>query len=433
MTFRPVVLALLIWHGPLLAAAPPDRAEDAVLRLDALLQQAVARNPTIRATQARWKAALQKRPQAVALPDPQLELMPYLTKMAEEEEEWGVQVSQMIPHPRRRAIAGRIADKEARAAYLKHQIAVRNAIADTKEAFVELYYIDRAQVVTREVSKLYARYAGLAAGGVDAGGPRLPETFRAEAQRSQLGYDLVLLQQMRDAETARLQAAVGSPELAVTATEELGEVPERLPEKAALERTAEAHNQELAAAGVEVERAQDQVVQARLVRTPDFSLGAQFMKTGGQDLPGGDPTRDPLRLNVGVTLPIWGDKNRAVVAEAREGEKAARSERDAQLLSLRADLARTYFALANAHRLVRLYRDSLIPQSRQAMQSAETLHRTGAASILSVIETTVTFHNFELARLRATADFFQNVAKLERLIGTALVIESGAPAKEVEE
>lgn len=416
MVFRTIVLILSAWLGAALLCAQERR-----LRLDDLLRLAAARNPTLRATQARWKAAQQKRPQAVALPDPQLELMPYLTRMADEEEEWGVQVSQMIPHPRRRAIAGKIADKEARAAYLKHQIAVRNAIADTKAAFLELYYIDRAQVVTREVSRLYDRYAGLAAGSV--GGPRLPETFRAEAQRSQLGYDLVLLQQMRDAEVARLRAATGSPQLAVTTTAEIGEIPARLPEVAVLERTAEAHNQELAAAGVELERARDQVAQARLVRTPDFSLGAQFMKTGGQDAPGGDPTRDPLRLNLGVTLPLWGDKNRAVIAEARESEEAARSEREAQLLSLRADLARTYFALANAHRLVRLYRDSLIPQSRQAIQSAEALHRTGAASILALIEATVNFHNFELARLRATVDFFQNVAKLERLIGTALVME----------
>lgn len=413
-SFASALLLVLLWQ--------PVRAQEGSLRLDELLQGAATRNPSVRATRSRWRAAQQKRPQAVALPDPQLDLMPYLRKMAEEEEEWGVQVTQMIPHPRRRSIAGRIADKEARVAYFKHEIALRNAIADTKEAFFEVYYIDRAKAVTTQVAKLYERYAALAAGGIEPGGARLPENFRAEAQRGQLGYDLVLLTQMRDAESARLRAATGSPDLVVGGPEEVGVIPERLPEKDALERLAVAHNQELATAGVELERARDQVQQARLVRTPDFSVGAQFMKTGGDDLPGGDPTRDPLRLNLGVTLPLWGDKNRAVIAEAREGEEAARAERDAQLLTLRADLARTYFSLANAHRLVRLYRDSLIPQSRQALQSAETLHRTGAASMLSVIETTVTFNNFELARLRATADFFQNVAKLERLIGTALVI-----------
>lgn len=409
------------------------RAQDAALSLDALLRRAVLRNPAIRVTEARWRAALAKRPQAIALPDPQLELMPYLVKMEEADEEWGVQLTQMIPHPRRRSIAGRIADKEARAAYLRSQIAVRNVIADTKESFAELYYIDRARTVTGEVTGLYDRYAALAAGGIEPGGPRLPETFRAEAQRSQLGYDLVLLARMRDAEVARLRAATGSPDLAVAAVEELGEVPARLPELASLEVSAGANNQELAAAGVEIERARDQVAQARLSRAPDFSVGAQFMKTGGEGMPEGDPTRDPLRLNLGVTLPIWGVKNRAIIAEAREGEVAARAERESQWLSLKSDLARAYFGLTNAHRLVRLYRDSLIPQSRQALQSAEALHRAGGASMLSVIETTVTFHNFELARLRASADFFQNMAKLERLIGTALVIEPAPAAKEVEE
>ncbi len=421
-------LPFVMWLGFGLALPAVCGAAETPVRLDTLLRQAAARNPTVRATLARWKAALNKRPKVVALPDPQLDLMPYVTKMADEEDEWGVQLSQMIPHPRRRSIAGRIADKEARVAYLKHQIALRNAIAETKDAYVELYYIDRARIVTGEVAKLYDRYAALAVGGIEPGGPRLPETFRAEAQRSQLGYDLVLLEQMRDAESARLRSATGVPELVVTVTEEVGVVPERLPLLKALERAAEAQNQELAAAGVEVQRARDQVAQARLSSVPDFALGAQFMKTGGESFPGGDPTRDPLRLNFGVTLPLWGAKNRAIIAEAREGVAAAQSDRDAQSLALKADLARAYFGLSNSHRLVRLYRDTLIRQSRQAMSSAEALHRSGAASILSVIETTVTFHNFELARLRATADFFQNAAQLERLIGTALVVESPSAA-----
>lgn len=414
----------------LLTGAPPLLGgHDARLSLASLVATLEAQNPSVNSAAARWRAALKKRPQAVSLPDPRVEFMPFLRQMAEEEEKWILGTRLDIPHPRKRAVAGRIADREADVARLKFEMALRDAIAELKEVYFELYYIDRAMGVTAEVRKLYDRYAALAAGGVEPGGPRLPETFRAEAQRAQLDYDLVLLRQMRDTEAARLRAAAGLERgTPIGVTQEAHEPSGHLPRLEVLDRLVRAHSQELAAAGAEVERAREKVVEARLVRKPDFMVGAMYMRTGGQDLQEGDPTRDPIRLDLGVTLPIWDRKNRAVIDEARELEAAARTDLRAQDLKIDADLARAYFALSNSARLVVLYRNTLIPQSRQALQSAETLHRTGAASMLAVLETAATFHNFELARLRATADFYQNLARLERVVGTALVLPRPAAA-----
>jgi outer membrane protein TolC len=116
---------------------------------------------------------------------------------------------------------------------------------------------------------------------------------------------------------------------------------------------------------------------------------------------------------------MWFGKYRAMAREAQALEAAANSEAEAVRLQLRADLAKACFSLNNSSRLVRLYRETLLPQARQALQSAEELYRKGEADLAGVLETTATVHNFELARLRATADFYQNVARLEKLLGTA--------------
>jgi outer membrane protein TolC len=108
-------------------------------------------------------------------------------------------------------------------------------------------------------------------------------------------------------------------------------------------------------------------------------------------------------------------------------EHAAHATREQTGLQLRADLAKAYFSLSNSSRLVRLYRDTLIPQARQALQSAEELHRKGEMNLSGLLETTATVHNFELARLRATADYYQNVARIERLLGTAFELQPAAP------
>jgi outer membrane protein TolC len=189
-----------------------------------------------------------------------------------------------------------------------------------------------------------------------------------------------------------------------------------------LQEIAAAHNQELLAAGVELERAQYEVKQAHRAPIPDFMIGAVYA-----------PLRENLREQMGVnnahgitagfSIPLWVPKYRALAREAAENEQAASAEREAQGLKVRADLAKAYFNLSNSARLVKLYRQTLLPQARQALQSAEELYRKGDASLAGVLETTATLHNFELARLRATADFYQNVARLERTLGTAMQLQ----------
>jgi outer membrane protein TolC len=374
----------------------------------------------VEAARRRWVAASYKRPQMVALPDPKLAYTYFARQMAREEEQWELGVSQELPYPGKLRLAGKIADTEAESAYLQYQIALRNALAEAKEVYWELYYIDRAQQITAEIETLYTRYAALAVGGTDVAQPKLPERFRAESQRTQLGYDLVLLQEMRGAEMERLRAVAGvTADWALVPFPDPVEPPEFTQSLAALQAQAERFNQELAAAGIAVERTQYQTQLARRAPIPDVMLSASYTRTGDvRDGP--DPTRDPITVGVGVSIPLWVGKYNAMLREAQETAWVAVAEHGAQQLQLRADLARAYFSLNNAARLVRLYRNTLIPQARQALRSAEELYRTGEANLAAVLETTATVHNFELARMRATADFYQHVARIERVIGTAL-------------
>ena len=384
--------------------------------LEAVLRLA-AKGPVVEAARHRWLAATHKRPQMVALPDPRVEATYYAMRG---QDKYMFGLSQEIPYPGKLILSGRIADKEAEAARLRYEAAVRDALSDAKESYFELYYIDHAKNVTAEIRKLYDRYAALAAGGTEVAKPKLPEMFRAESQRAQLGYDLVLLEQMRAAEAERLRAVLGLPaRTALGDTEDVGEPAEIGESIERLQETAERHNQELAAAGVEVQRANYDLKLARRAAIPDLMIGANYARMVEEM-----PEKNPVGITMGVAIPLWVPKYKARINEAGEMERAARAEEDAQRLKVRADLAKAYFSLSNSARLVKLYRETLLPQARQALQSAEELYRKGDANLASVLEMTSTLHNFELARLRATADFYQNVARLERTMGTAMQLKA---------
>ena len=372
-----------------------------------MLRLAGKNNPMAAAAMHRWLAATHKHAQAVSLPDPRVEAQYFVRQNIDRRM---LTVSQEIPYPGKLVLSGKVADKEAAAARLRYEAAVRDALSDAKESYFELYYVDRAQKISAEIKGLYDRYAALAAGGKEPNAPKLPETFRAESQRAQLLYDLVLLKEIRAAESERLRAAMGAgrgaelgPTEDVADPVELGEPLEKLHELAQL------RNQELAAAGIEVERAHYQAQLARRAPIPNLMAGVSLVQ---MTMP---PTE--VAATAGFSIPLWFPKYRAMAKEANENEQAAQAELDAQSLKVRADLAKAYFSLANSFRLVRLYRDTLLPQARQALQAAEELYRNDKANLASLLETTATVHNFELARLRATADYYQNVARIERVLG----------------
>lgn len=407
---------------PVADAAPIAKTVAQKTTLEEVLSLA-AKGPMVEAARHRWLAATHKRPQMVALPDPRVEATCFYIR---DRDKYMLGLSQEIPYPGKLILAGKIADKEAETARLRYQAALRDALSDAKEAYFELYYIDRAQQVTRDVRRLYDRYAALAAGGTDVAKPKLPETFRAESQRAQLANDIILLVEMRASEGERLRAIMGLRGGAdLGSTEDVAEPVELSETVERLQEVAQQYNQELLAAGVEVQRAQYDLKLARRGPIPDLMIGANYTRMVEREM-----NQGVAGVTMGITLPLWFPKYQARTKEAAEMEKAAQSEEEAQKLKVRADLAKAYFSLNNSSRLVRLYRDTLIPQARQALQSAEELYRKGDANMASVLETTSTVHNFELARLRATADFYQNVARLERVLGTAFQFKAAAQPPE---
>lgn len=408
--------------------APDPAVLSSTVEIGDVLRLTAEGNPEVQASRELWEAARQKRPQVTSLPDPRLAYTDWLRMMEPADERSMIEISQTVPLPRKLELAGRVADRESEIAYLAYRIALRDAFADAKEVFFELYYLDRATTITGEIGGLYERYTLLAAGGVERGLTSLPEVFRGESQRAQLSYDVIQLTNMRRTEEERLRSVLGLIDpLRFGPTAEVADPTGDPPPFEELRDLARAHSQELAQAGLEIRKAGEQVRLAKLQTVPDLMVAARYGRTGGEDVPAGDPTRDPVSLMVGVNLPIWADKYQAIRREARARERAAQHQHRARDVRIGSDLSRAYLGLTTSLRLARLYRQTLLPQARQALRSAEQLARGGEANMFSVLETTATVHNFELAALRATVDVYQNMARIERIIGTALPIRVRGP------
>ena len=435
-----VVLALVLVGGcraslsPTSSPPPPDFAPQVAaspagsMDLAALLQEAAARNPRLSAARNRWLAARTMPDQVTALPDPMITytemVEPIQTRVGPLER--SAQLKQAIPFPGRLAAAGAVATEQARVKELEYHIALRDTVAEVKVSYAELVYLHRAIAILEQNQKLAALLADKAAAAYAKQGEpaedtlTLFDTLKAQSSLAQLAYDKITLVELRKAEEVKLNALLSAPpERPLGAPQPLVFRPLAATQED-LFQIARTRRQEIQAAVRKINGARHAQRLARLSQVPDFSVGVQWSSIGDPLVAMRGGGTDAVGLQLGMTLPLWGPKNRAKMDEAMFLERAARDEQRAVTDDVMARISKVFFQLQNAERLIRLYDGSLIPQAEGALRIAEQWHATGRDTYGRLLEARMVWLNFQLASERALVDYEQRVARLEQLVGISL-------------
>ena len=72
-------------------------------------------------------------------------------------------------------------------------------------------------------------------------------------------------------------------------------------------------------------------------------------------------------------------------------------------------------------RLARLYRDTVLPQARLALESSMASYQTGAVDFLSVLTNFGTVLEYEMTYFEELTSYHTAVSRLEEMTGTALM------------
>jgi hypothetical protein len=93
----------------------------------------------------------------------------------------------------------------------------------------------------------------------------------------------------------------------------------------------------------------------------------------------------------------------------------------AELLNLRnetiARIIETRARAAQDRTLGRLYRASILPQARSAVQAALASYRVGRVPFMTLVDNQMTVNRYETETYRFLADYQQAVGELEALVG----------------
>lgn len=364
---------------------PARAAEDPpVAALDALVEEALRRNPDMLGAQAALDAARERPTQAGALADPMVGIVytndgwtPSLGR--EDMSTLAVMGSQAVPYPGKRGLRRRIASADADLATAELERVRRTIAASVARAYWNLALARGLQSLAVEKRELWQRVEETARALYAAGPGGQLDVFHAQAETARVEEEHVGLAtdtRLRQAEinrllTRELDTPVETPGLPSVIRE-----PRSL---AAITAAADATVPEVAAAGVALERNRLAVALARRQYRPDFAVQAAYMNRGGL----------PPMWQAGITasLPIRRDRRRAEVAEAEARLRQAESRVESVRLTLRLRMEERVARLDAIERIASIYRDTLVPQRRLATDSALATYSAGVGSQVAVLAT----------------------------------------------
>ena len=417
---------------PTLAAAQgasqPDEGPDfyaSAADLRAYVSEALERNPTALGSLARYRAARQRVPQVAALPDP---VVSFTQALRSVETRVGPQLnsvtlSQTFPWFGTLALRGRVALLEATALYHRYQATRRDIVADVKRTYYDLAYVDADLELAREEQSLLEHYETLARARYATGDGLQQAVIRLQAEIARVVDRRYLLERQRAALAAHLNTALDRP-----AEQPVPPVPPLVrpaveADREQLYRLGERSRHELRAAATLIEGSERSLELARLAARPGFTASVGVTNVGRRDDPAAlpraaDDGRNAVTVSVGVSLPLWGSKNRAGIEQARDELRAHARDRAAAHNTMEMEVQEALVRLETLDRQIDLLDTVLLPQTDEALRATETAYETGQLGVLELLDGERTRIDVRSMRARYLSDLLIALTALERAIGT---------------
>ncbi len=393
--------------------------------LGALVGEALAQNPDVRAVQEALDAARARPEQARALPDPMVSVLyvndGWSPSLGERDmTTLGVMSSQTLPWPGKRGLRERIAVQETIGAAERLERQRLAVTARVRRAFWDLVLAERSLQLLGEQEGVWKEAEAVARARYAVGQGAQQDVLRAQVEITR--FEPLRAEQeaeigVREAELSRLVGREVKRDAVAGVRLALRREPRDL---AALQAQAEATLPELRAGAAGVEREQVAIDLARRDFKPDFAVQAGYMNRGGLD---------PMwQAGVGVTLPIFRGRRHAAVAEAEASRRAAALQVEAVRAQIRFRTREREAQLRAAERMAAIYADGLIPQARLAYEAAIASYQAGKVPFLTVLEALSTLYRDRIDHLRILAAHERTLASIAEasLEATSEVPSGGA-------
>jgi outer membrane protein TolC len=400
-------------------------SNDAVLA--DLIKSAIGANPAIGSSEYSWRAALQRIPQASALPDPMVSITHFIeeteTRVGPQQDI--ISISQKVPWFGKLDARGEIALRDALAAAERYQAQIRDVVLAVKRAYYDLQYLDEALRITEEDKELLDHFEEIAQKRYATGKGIQQGVIKIQAEITRDDDRMESLRQQRESAAARLNTLLARPPHHPVPRQDELMVPRVAMDMEHLYETGRSNRHELRAARYMVEKGDQAVRLAKKEYFPDFTVGFNYIFVDDRDdaaaklNPPDDNGRDAYAVMLGFNIPLWEGKNMSAVREAEEMRRASESNYQSVENMMEYSVRDSVLRAETVYEQIALYGRVLIPQAEQALDSTQSAYATGKLNALDLIDSERFLLTVRLTHARLKADYMKALAEIERAIGTA--------------
>ena len=392
--------------------------------LSSFIKEAKSKNPEISEGKNRINIFKEIPPQAGSLKDPELMLglvnlpVDSFSFRQEAMTQKQIQVSQKFPFPGTLSLRVQAADQDVSIAKANHDDVILKIVREVKTTFYELFYINSTIEITRQNKVLMKQFITIAEGKYSVGKGIQQDVLKAQVELSQIMDELIGLNQLKQAESAKLNVLMNRlPQAELNIPHGLIQSPFKFKlEK--LQKMAENKRPFLKAIKSSIDKFKIKKQLAEKKYYPDFNVSLRYGQR--QDsMVASHP--DFVSAFVGINIPIWHKtkQSRKVLEEnfrIQTFRDVYNKAKNQIFLAIKIALDKE----AKGSKLIKLIKSGIIPQARQSLESALAAYSVDKVDFLTLIDNQVTLLKWEIKYHRELTDYEQNLAMLENLVGKEL-------------
>jgi cobalt-zinc-cadmium efflux system outer membrane protein len=408
------LLGLLIAVGFLLPA--PARADDGVVTLKYLEQEALQNNPEIRMAGMKAESADEKKSLAAAMPDPRIG---YMVQNVGAPGDWsvgeydmsmqGIVFSQDVPFPGKLSTMGDAAGKKAEREHENVREIQLRVLKELRNAYYEYYLAFRSTEIITRTKDLMKDVQRIADTRYATGLGTQQDVLRAQLEVMTLLDRLAEEERKTETQTAMINRLIGRDPLAPLGRP--AELPGISLEKSVeeLAAMAQAHSPLLLGKQLVVEQNEFEVSSQKKEFLPDIVLSGGWFTRGNK--------ADVWQAGVMLKIPLYFWNKSTGVRAANADLSSARYDYTAAQLSVLARIRDLYAAAKTSEHHLQMYETGIIPQAVQALQSTTSNYRVGKTDFLTLLDNEGLLLKYQLVEQEELVNLHKTLSLIDELTG----------------
>ena len=395
------------------------------LKLQPLIDEALKNNHDLIASGLKVNTSKYKIPQAGSLPDPmfmfgyQNEGYDRFNYGKSPDAQWMYSASQTFLFPGKLSLKEEMATRDSESLKALYESAKLTTIARIKELYYDLFLTYKNIDLIRDKTALFSRIEDAAIARYSSGMAPQQEVLMAQTEKYMLLEKEEMLKQKLQSIEAMLNTTVGRD-----VNSPLGRPVEPVyvsynPSMDELLKMSYSNSPLIKSREKMIASAKTKVNMAEKEYYPDFTIAGSVFERRGE-------FKDMWSLTTTINIPIfYKTKQKMAVLEAESALSEAKHELEAVKFMLSSNIRDNYSMLRTAEKLMKLYKNGLIPKTYQDFELAISGYITGKVEAITVINRLKSLLDFEFLYWGQFTEREKATARLEAI--TAINQHSASP------